>query len=112
MGVRKPDLEIFKMVLKEGQFDPEEVAFIDDLIDNVEAADAAGITGIHLPPGKEIMDLFDEKLELVFPSTIRLNHYHLPFFLSVHFFARPKKRTKERAPLTRSSIIAWYFNFA
>ena len=64
MGVRKPDPEIFKMVLKEGQFDPAEVAFIDDLKDNVDAAAVHGITPVHLPPGKEIMDLFDEKLEL------------------------------------------------
>ena len=66
MGVRKPDPEIFRIVLEEGQFDPSEVAFIDDLIDNVEAANTQGINGIHLPPGKEIMDLFDEGLDLKF----------------------------------------------
>jgi putative hydrolase of the HAD superfamily len=64
MEVRKPDTEIFRMVLEEGQFIPEEVAFIDDLKDNVEAASTFGITPVHLPPGKEIMDLFDEDLVL------------------------------------------------
>jgi len=64
MGVRKPDPEIFRMVLEEGQFDPSEVAFIDDLIENVEAANTSGIHGIHLPPGKEIMELFDAELSL------------------------------------------------
>ena len=64
MGVRKPDPKIFKMVLEEGQFDPSEVAFIDDLKDNVDASALHGITPLHLPPGKEIMDLFDEDLNL------------------------------------------------
>jgi len=65
MGVRKPDPEIFKMVLQEGQFDPSEVAFVDDLKDNVDAAALHGITPVHLPSGKEIMDLFDDDLILI-----------------------------------------------
>ena len=64
MGVRKPDPAIFKMVLDDGQFNPSEVAFIDDLKDNVDAAATLGIYPVHLPPGKEIMDLFDEELVL------------------------------------------------
>ncbi len=64
MGVRKPDPEIFRKVLEEGQFDPSEVAFIDDLKENVDAAATLGIHPVHLPPGKEIMDLFDEGLDL------------------------------------------------
>lgn len=62
MGVRKPDPEIFRMVLEEGQFNPTEVAFIDDLIDNVDVAAGLGIHGVHLQEGMEIMDLFDEEL--------------------------------------------------
>jgi HAD superfamily hydrolase (TIGR01509 family) len=65
MGVRKPDPEIFRMVLEEGQFDPAEVAFIDDLKENVDAAATLGIHPVYLPPGKEIMDLFDGELELI-----------------------------------------------
>jgi len=64
MGVRKPNPEIFRMVLEEGQFDPEKVAFVDDLKENVDVAASLGIHPIHLPPGKEIMDLFDEDLNL------------------------------------------------
>ncbi len=64
MGIRKPDPEIFRMVLEEGQFDPQETAFIDDLQENVDAAATLGIKPVHLPPGKEIMDLFDEELVL------------------------------------------------
>jgi putative hydrolase of the HAD superfamily len=64
MGVRKPDPEIFKMVLAEGQLDPLETAFIDDVKENTVAAATVGIHPVHLPAGTEIMDLFDERLIL------------------------------------------------
>jgi len=65
MGIRKPDPGIFKMVLEEGQFDPSETVFIDDLKENTEAAASLGIIPCHLEEGKEIMDLFGENLELL-----------------------------------------------
>ncbi|MEN8225063.1 MAG: HAD family phosphatase [Bacteroidota bacterium] len=64
MGVRKPDPEIFRMALEDGHLDPAETAFIDDLKENVDAAATLGIHPVHLEPGKEIMDLFDENLYL------------------------------------------------
>ena len=64
MGVRKPDPEIYKMVMQEGGFTPGEVAFIDDLKENVDEASKHGIKAVHLPPDKEIMDLFDGNLDL------------------------------------------------
>ncbi len=65
MGVRKPDPEIFRKVLEEACFEAAEVAFIDDLQENVEAARSVGIHGVHLAPGMEIMDLFDDSLSLI-----------------------------------------------
>jgi putative hydrolase of the HAD superfamily len=65
MGVRKPDPEIYKMVMQEGGFSPGEVAFIDDLKENVDEAANHGIIPVHLPEGKEIMDLFNEDLDLI-----------------------------------------------
>ena len=65
MGIRKPDPEIFRMALEDGQLNPAETVFIDDLLENVESAASLGIIPSHLSPGKEIMDLFDEKLELI-----------------------------------------------
>lgn len=64
MGVRKPDPEIFRIALDEGQLIPEETVFIDDLEENVEAAATLGIIPAHLPPEKEFMELFDEELNL------------------------------------------------
>jgi len=65
MGVRKPNSEIFRMVLENGGLNPEETMFIDDLEENVIAAASVGIHPCHLPPGKEIMDLFDDELKLI-----------------------------------------------
>jgi putative hydrolase of the HAD superfamily len=64
MGVRKPDPRIYKMVMQEGGFNPGEVAFIDDLKENVDEAANHGIIPVHLPEGKQIMELFDENLSL------------------------------------------------
>lgn len=64
MGVRKPDPEIFRMVLREGSLDPQETAFVDDMKENVDAAATLGILPVHLPEGKEIMELFDDGLVL------------------------------------------------
>jgi putative hydrolase of the HAD superfamily len=65
LGIRKPDPEIFKMILKDGQLNPAETAFIDDLKENTDAAASLGITPCHLEPGKEIMDLFDDGLNII-----------------------------------------------
>ena len=65
MGVRKPDPDIYLMVMEEGGFQPGEVAFVDDLKENVEAAATQGMVPVHLPPGVEIMELFDEDLNLI-----------------------------------------------
>jgi len=65
MGVRKPDPEIYRMVLEEGHLKSSETVFIDDLRENVDAAAHLGIIPCHLPEGKEIMDLFDDDLELI-----------------------------------------------
>lgn len=65
LGVRKPDPDIFKMILADGQLDPSETVFVDDLKENTEAAATTGIIPCHLPEGKEIMDLFDEELEVI-----------------------------------------------
>lgn len=64
MGVRKPDPEVFRIILEEGRFDSAEVAFVDDLKENVDAAAALGILPVHLPPGREIMDLFDAEMNI------------------------------------------------
>lgn len=60
LGVRKPDIEVFEMILKDGDIDPAETLFIDDSFENIEAANNAGIVGLHLREGIEIIDLFED----------------------------------------------------
>lgn len=51
VGVRKPDAAIFRLALERaGQPDPERVAFLDDYIGNIDAANALGIHGILVGP--------------------------------------------------------------
>lgn len=47
IGLRKPDIEIFNLLLHENNLKAEETLFIDDSIDNVRAAEKAGINGWH-----------------------------------------------------------------
>jgi glucose-1-phosphatase len=54
---RKPDVEAFEFVIKDAELDPAETVFIDDALVNVEGARKAGLTGIHLEPGKTILEI-------------------------------------------------------
>ena len=47
VGCRKPDKEIYDILLKNSKSKPNECVFIDDLIENVHAAQLLGIKGIH-----------------------------------------------------------------
>ena len=60
LGMRKPDREIFEMVLKNNQLLPEETVFIDDSIQHVKSAGSCGINAYLLPQHMEIGDLLKE----------------------------------------------------
>jgi putative hydrolase of the HAD superfamily len=47
VGLRKPDTRMFKLALDILQRDPREIAFVDDRLGNVEAANEVGMRGIH-----------------------------------------------------------------
>jgi epoxide hydrolase-like predicted phosphatase len=46
VGVAKPDLRIFEMMINRLGIDPAECAFVDDQVKNVEAASRAGLRAI------------------------------------------------------------------
>jgi glucose-1-phosphatase len=59
IGMRKPDAEIFELVLRENQLDPHETLFIDDSVQHIEAAKKLGIQAYWLDVKKEsIIDIF------------------------------------------------------
>lgn len=57
MGLRKPDHESFEWILDELKVEAGKTLFIDDSIQNIEAAKEVGLQVIHLIPGKKIEDL-------------------------------------------------------
>ena len=57
IGLRKPDAACYEWVLKEERLIPEKTIFVDDSIQNVEAAKLAGMQAVLLQPGKYIEDL-------------------------------------------------------
>lgn len=54
--VKKPDIEIFKRAIKQFDIKPEESIFIDDLHENIEAANSLNIKGILFDESKECWD--------------------------------------------------------
>jgi glucose-1-phosphatase len=56
-GMRKPDKEIFEMVLRKNKLDPAETIFIDDSVQHVQGAGQCGIKAYLLPKGMELEDL-------------------------------------------------------
>ncbi|KAJ5786850.1 uncharacterized protein N7503_012062 [Penicillium pulvis] len=63
-GMRKPDSRFFEYVLKEIHMDhrPEEVLFIDDQLQNIEAAEELGIRGVQCRSGFETAKVVRELL--------------------------------------------------
>ena len=57
IGLRKPDAACYDWVLKKEKLVPEKTIFVDDSIQNVEAARLAGMQTVLLQPGKNIEDL-------------------------------------------------------
>lgn len=60
IGKRKPDLDSYLYVLDQNNLKPSETLFIDDVIQNIFAAEKLNIVGYHLKQGIAITDLFSE----------------------------------------------------
>lgn len=57
--VRKPDPEIYRLLIDNYKLDPGHSVFIDDMKVNTDAAAAAGLKTITLPVGGLILDYFE-----------------------------------------------------
>jgi len=51
MGLRKPNPEIYLQAVKEAGLIAEETLFIDDMVENTEAAKSTGLKVLHIQPG-------------------------------------------------------------
>lgn len=60
IGFRKPTLASFYEIIRLSGINPSESLFIDDSLQNVEAAIATGLQGFWLQPGQKIEELFIE----------------------------------------------------
>ena len=57
LGMRKPDVASYQNITNENALNPSETLFVDDALINVEGANAAGLKGFYLEPGKTILDI-------------------------------------------------------
>ena len=57
IGLRKPDLESYQWILDHLDIKAEKTLFIDDSIQNIEAAKKVGLQTVHLTPGMKIEEL-------------------------------------------------------
>ena len=58
IGMRKPNVEIFKYLLNENNLNPEETLFIDDSFQHILGAQKAGLQTRFLNKGKMVTELF------------------------------------------------------
>ena len=57
VGMRKPDTEIFNLVVNENNLIKEKTLFIDDSPQHVEGAIKAGLNALFLKPGEQITEI-------------------------------------------------------
>lgn len=60
MGVRKPDPEIFMMVLQDSQLEPKETLFIDDNLENCLTARQLGMYAYNIRRDEDLTTLFKD----------------------------------------------------
>ncbi len=62
LGVAKPDLEIYKILADTLDCDFNEILFVDDFIENIQAAKSLGIQTIHYQPGMDLINEIESKI--------------------------------------------------
>lgn len=65
VGLKKPDIDIYEYLLKQSNYSPNEIVFIDDKLRNLAPASKLGIKTVHF---KRKNDEFDFKPDLTMKS--------------------------------------------
>ena len=63
IGKRKPNTEVFNLIIKENNLQKEETLFIDDSIQHINAGRKIGINCYHLKKGEDIITLFPDIIQ-------------------------------------------------
>jgi len=58
MQLRKPEKQIYQQLLEENRLAPQKTLFIDDRLENIEAAASLGMQTFHVKEGRGIVDFF------------------------------------------------------
>jgi len=59
IGLRKPEAEVFEFVLEQHNFEPDQTMFIDDSIENCDAAEALGMQVYRVTRNQLPLDFLD-----------------------------------------------------
>ena len=59
-GIAKPDPAIYRRCLERLRVAPDEAVFVDDVLENVEAARALGMAGLHFQKGTDVQAEFEK----------------------------------------------------
>jgi epoxide hydrolase-like predicted phosphatase len=51
--IAKPDLRLYHLALERLEVNPAEAIFLDDFIENVDAANALGLIGVHFQSSEQ-----------------------------------------------------------
>lgn len=57
VGMRKPEIEIYRHVLQDAGLEPARTVFLDDNLENIQAASAVGIKAFHIAHPDYVFDL-------------------------------------------------------
>ena len=63
LKLAKPDPEIYQLVINRLNQDPSELVFIDDFIENIEAAREVGLNAVHFQSREQALDNLAEYLD-------------------------------------------------
>lgn len=65
VGMRKPEIEIFDMVIRDNGLQRNETIFFDDSFQHIEGAEKAGIKAIFVNKPNTILDYFDSSYNFI-----------------------------------------------
>lgn len=64
IGMAKPDPRIYRLALEGLGANPEQSVFVDDFVENIEAAKAVGMLGVHFQDPQTVIQTLREKFHL------------------------------------------------